>query len=204
MSPAPAGPSHQEAAVTRNFCWQVSPIRPLAFLNHCVRREWVFKYRSSRAARRASCRRHCAACSESTSHHTVPRRSCPTGEPYDATDPELTDDRIRCRKLLRQFNQELEYDDVEGRKAVLRELLGSFDEGGDCSSVLIRQGAFFSHACPGSCRSRARLQRKCAHGPHTRVCTHRSSTAFPRLERLQMSRPLLSHPSGVTLGTTSS
>ncbi|KAL4437008.1 hypothetical protein ABPG75_004147 [Micractinium tetrahymenae] len=51
------------------------------------------------------------------------------GEPYDATDPELTDDRIHCRKLLRQFNQGLEYDDVEGRKAVLRQLLGSFDEG---------------------------------------------------------------------------
>lgn len=49
------------------------------------------------------------------------------GQPYDACDPELTDDRIRARKLMHQFNTALPYDDVEGRAAVLKELLGSFD-----------------------------------------------------------------------------
>ncbi|PSC67235.1 maltose O-acetyltransferase [Micractinium conductrix] len=73
-------------------------------------------------------------------HVAGERRSVPPGEfshkerllagqPYDANDPELVDDRIACRKLLRQFNQELEYDDAEGRKQVLRQLLGGFDEG---------------------------------------------------------------------------
>lgn len=51
------------------------------------------------------------------------------GQPYDACDPELTDDRIRARKLMHQFNTALPYDDVEGRAAVLKELLGSFDPG---------------------------------------------------------------------------
>ncbi|KAI7845610.1 hypothetical protein COHA_000896 [Chlorella ohadii] len=50
------------------------------------------------------------------------------GLPYNAEDPELTDDRIAARKLLHKFNVTLEYDDVEGRKEVLRKLLGSFDE----------------------------------------------------------------------------
>lgn len=49
------------------------------------------------------------------------------GKSYCAEDPELTDDRIAVRKLLRQLNQTLEYDDVEGRHRVLRELLGSVD-----------------------------------------------------------------------------
>lgn len=52
------------------------------------------------------------------------------GEPYDACDPELVDDRIACRKLLHQFNTALAYDDVEGRAQVLKQLLGSYDPGG--------------------------------------------------------------------------
>lgn len=52
------------------------------------------------------------------------------GEPYDACDPELVDDRIACRKLLHQFNTALDYDDVEGRARVLQQLLGSYDPGG--------------------------------------------------------------------------
>ena len=45
------------------------------------------------------------------------------GEPYSAVDPELVDDRIACRKLLRRLNIELEYDDVKRRNAVLQQLL---------------------------------------------------------------------------------
>lgn len=75
----------------------------------------------------------------------------PPGEPYDATDPELTDDRIRCRKLLHQFNQELEYDDVEGRAAVLRQLLGSLDEGGAWAWRQRLGRADMVHVSPACC-----------------------------------------------------
>lgn len=40
---------------------------------------------------------------------------------------QLWSDRVRARKLLKRFNHELEYDDMEGRQALLRELLGGFD-----------------------------------------------------------------------------
>ncbi|KAI3433795.1 hypothetical protein D9Q98_003600 [Chlorella vulgaris] len=49
-------------------------------------------------------------------------------EPYDACDPELVDDRIKCRKLLHQLNTALPYDDGAGRAAVLQDLLGSYDK----------------------------------------------------------------------------
>lgn len=96
---------------------------------------WLgYRARSPRCARSARRRGHCASApppaKSACSPHALLPPGPPPGEPYDATDPELTDDRIRCRKLLRQFNQELEYDDVEGRAAVLRQLLGSLDEGG--------------------------------------------------------------------------
>lgn len=83
------------------------------------------------------------------------------GEPYSAEDPELVDDRIRwcaagraggcsavrlqrrglntavppnrrSRKLLHKLNVTLEYDDMEARRGVLKELLGGFDEGALC------------------------------------------------------------------------
>jgi maltose O-acetyltransferase len=52
------------------------------------------------------------------------------GEPYIANDPELWEERVATRKQLRKFNEELEYDDMEGRQALLRQLLGSLDA--DC------------------------------------------------------------------------
>jgi hypothetical protein len=62
------------------------------------------------------------------------------------------DDRIRCRKLLHQLNSQLEYDDVEGRKKVLRELLGGFDEG---AAVPLRRlaASIFIVCFTGSVRS---------------------------------------------------
>ena len=36
-------------------------------------------------------------------------------------------DRVNTRKLLKAFNQTLEYDDMEGRQALLKKLLGGFD-----------------------------------------------------------------------------
>lgn len=45
-----------------------------------------------------------------------------------ANDPELWQDRVKARKLLRKFNDELPYDAMRGRKALLGELLGGFDQ----------------------------------------------------------------------------
>jgi hypothetical protein len=67
-----------------------------------------------------------------------------TGLPYDAGDPELTDNRIAARKLMHQFNTALAYDDVAGRTAVMRQLLGSFDEGKRGASV---RGGCVCFAC---------------------------------------------------------
>ena len=50
------------------------------------------------------------------------------GLPYDATDPELVDDRIAARSLLHQFNQTLPYTDMPARTQVLKQLLGGMDE----------------------------------------------------------------------------
>ncbi|HEY7282870.1 MAG TPA: sugar O-acetyltransferase [Actinomycetota bacterium] len=47
------------------------------------------------------------------------------GELYDASDPELTESRRRCRALLRRFNDS---DDEDERDAVLRELCASVGE----------------------------------------------------------------------------
>ena len=51
----------------------------------------------------------------------------PTGEGYSSSAPELVDDRIACRKLLKLVNQTLEYDDVTGREAALRQLVQCSD-----------------------------------------------------------------------------
>jgi maltose O-acetyltransferase len=48
-----------------------------------------------------------------------------SGQPYDANDPELWEDRVSCRRLLRRFNQELDYDDALARQLLLTEILGS-------------------------------------------------------------------------------
>jgi len=50
------------------------------------------------------------------------------GEMYVANDPQLVQERLNARRLTRLYNQTLETD-LEGRKAILRELLGSM--GGD-------------------------------------------------------------------------
>ena len=47
------------------------------------------------------------------------------GELYDASDPELTAERRRCRALLRRFNDS---DDEGERDAILRELCGPIGE----------------------------------------------------------------------------
>lgn len=75
------------------------------------------------------------------------------GEPYDANDPELVDDRIACRRLLHKYNITLEYDDAEGRAAVLRQLLGSFDEG--AAQCRTRAAAAGVHGTAGAARGGA-------------------------------------------------
>jgi maltose O-acetyltransferase len=47
------------------------------------------------------------------------------GQPYDANDPQLWEDRVSCRRLLRRFNHELDYDDNHARQLLLSEILGS-------------------------------------------------------------------------------
>ncbi|KAG7671784.1 putative Maltose O-acetyltransferase [Nannochloris sp. 'desiccata'] len=47
------------------------------------------------------------------------------GQPYDANDPELWEDRVSCRRLLRRFNHEIDYDDAHARQLLLSEILGS-------------------------------------------------------------------------------
>jgi maltose O-acetyltransferase len=47
------------------------------------------------------------------------------GKPYDANDPELWEERVSCRRLLRRFNHELDYDDAHARQLLLSEILGS-------------------------------------------------------------------------------
>jgi maltose O-acetyltransferase len=48
------------------------------------------------------------------------------GQLYDASDPELTAERRRCRLLLRRFNDS---DDEDERDAILRELCADVGEG---------------------------------------------------------------------------
>ncbi|GAB4823801.1 hypothetical protein N2152v2_010847 [Parachlorella kessleri] len=52
-------------------------------------------------------------------------RSQPDSQECDQFRKEA--DRLKVRKLLRKFNQELEYDDTDGRQTLLRELLGRLD-----------------------------------------------------------------------------
>ncbi len=51
------------------------------------------------------------------------------GQLYVGNDKALWQDRVQARKLLKKFNQELAYDSVKARRALLQELLGSFDPG---------------------------------------------------------------------------
>lgn len=47
------------------------------------------------------------------------------GQLYDANDPELWEDRVSCRRLLRRFNHDLDYDNAQARQLLLSEILGS-------------------------------------------------------------------------------
>ena len=55
------------------------------------------------------------------------------GELYDASDVELVAGRSRARKLFMQYNA-LSYDDKPGKTAVLKELLGGFENQIDIQS----------------------------------------------------------------------
>jgi maltose O-acetyltransferase len=55
------------------------------------------------------------------------------GELYNAGDPELVAGRSKARKLFTQYNA-LSYDDQEGKKVILRDLLGGFKNNIDIQS----------------------------------------------------------------------
>lgn len=55
------------------------------------------------------------------------------GELYDASDAELVAGRSKARKLFIQYNA-LSYDDKDGKKAILRDLLGNFQNSIDIQS----------------------------------------------------------------------
>lgn len=50
-----------------------------------------------------------------------------SGLPYDPANPELWAARVRCRRLLRRYNHEIDYDDARARQLLLTELLGAID-----------------------------------------------------------------------------
>lgn len=55
------------------------------------------------------------------------------GELYDASDAELTAGRSNARKLFMEYNA-LDYDDKDGKRSVLKQLLGSFENNIDIQS----------------------------------------------------------------------
>jgi len=57
------------------------------------------------------------------------------GEPYDASDPELVEGRIRARRLTQQLGS-LDPADIARRAALLAELLGAFGAGSWIESPL--------------------------------------------------------------------
>jgi maltose O-acetyltransferase len=50
-----------------------------------------------------------------------------SGRPYDPAHPVLWAARVRCRRLLKKYNHELDYDDAQARQLLLSELLQSID-----------------------------------------------------------------------------
>jgi maltose O-acetyltransferase len=52
------------------------------------------------------------------------------GEPYNAQAAELTAERMRCRLLCERFNA-LSFAETDARRALLRELIGSFGDGAE-------------------------------------------------------------------------
>lgn len=48
-------------------------------------------------------------------------------QPYLASDPELYQERVAVRHLLKKFNHALDYEDSEGRQELLEQLLGGLD-----------------------------------------------------------------------------
>lgn len=59
---------------------------------------------------------------------TTEKEKMLAGELYDASDPELAQARLRARRLLKAFNDSSP-DELERRRAVLGQLLGTMGEG---------------------------------------------------------------------------
>ena len=55
------------------------------------------------------------------------REKMVAGLPYDAFDPQLWEDRVTCRRLLRRLNTQIDYDDAKSKTMVLTQLLGSLN-----------------------------------------------------------------------------
>jgi maltose O-acetyltransferase len=58
---------------------------------------------------------------------TTPKQRMLAGEPYRADDPEIVADGLRAVRLLQRYNARAP-DDLDGRAALLRELLGAVGE----------------------------------------------------------------------------
>src|SRR5271166_3833262 len=78
-----------------------------------------------------------------------------TGELYCATDPELVAERHRAQHLLARYNA-TGADDADGRRALLRELLGAIGNGADIQprfacdygyNIRIGRNAFINYNC---------------------------------------------------------
>lgn len=71
---------------------------------------------------------HCHHSQAHSAHVCHARSSCHAGELYAAGDPELVADRLKARKLLRAYNQEVDYEDQATKLDLLRRLGIKFDE----------------------------------------------------------------------------
>ena len=78
-----------------------------------------------------------------------------SGELYRATDPELIAERHRAQRLLARYNA-TNADDADGRRALLRELLGAIGDGADIQprfacdygyNIHIGHNAFINYNC---------------------------------------------------------
>ena len=121
------------------------------------------------------------------------------GELYNATDPELSEERFRARQLLKKLNDSPE-DDAEGRKRIIAELLpetgANFwlqppfycDYG---TNILIGDNVFFNFNCVVLDVMRVKIGSRTLLGPNVQVYTATHPMDYrERAAGLEYARPV--------------
>ena len=121
------------------------------------------------------------------------------GELYNATDPELSEERFRARQLLKKLNDSPE-DDTEGRKRIIAELLpetgANFwlqppfycDYG---TNILIGDNVFFNFNCVVLDVMRVKIGSRTLLGPNVQVYTATHPMDYrERAAGLEYARPV--------------